>query len=65
MVEWNDNIMIEYCVSSTVLKALYVYVTLDSRIIVITSFHSRETDTQRNWETNQKLTTLPSGVGWD
>lgn len=65
MLECHENMMIEYCVSSTALKALYVYVTLDSRATVLTSFYSRESDTQRNWETNQKLTILSSGMGWD
>ena len=64
MVAWHDGMMIEYGVASTVLKALYAYVTLDSRVTVLralyayvtmdsrvtvlTSFYSRETDTQRN-----------------
>ena len=48
MVAWHDGMMIEYGVASTVLRALYAYVTLDSRVTVLTSFYSRETDTQRN-----------------
>ena len=48
MVAWHDGMMIEYGVASSVLRALYAYVTLDSRVTVLTSFYSRETDTQRN-----------------